>query len=326
MKKVTYFVLATAAAISATTISNGAHASGKRVAWFDAGPTHPYVAMLNKTFNDRAKELGLEVTQFDTPYDPALQSQQVDDAIARKFDLLAVMPTSQKGIVPALNRAKQAGIPVVIINNGIVPGVENLYVTEVGEDNKKLGGLSATALMDALKKSGRDTAKVALITGNLSEGVGKARLEGFNEAIKAMPKVKVVATEDAFWDTAKSEQIAGQLFAKFAAEGGLDAVVGWSDNQNAGIARAAAAAGLSFGNEKGKLLMVGISCDKYGVELIKEGKEIGTGLQSPMRTGKRAAELVADALDKKTLPKFVELPVLTIDKANLGEWAPACTY
>ena len=60
-------------ALSATS----AGPAGKKVAYFDAGPTHPYVAALNKAFNGRAKELGLEVTQFDTPYDAALQAQQI---------------------------------------------------------------------------------------------------------------------------------------------------------------------------------------------------------------------------------------------------------
>src|SRR5262249_32736307 len=97
--------------------ASDASAAGKKVAYFDAGPAHPYVAALNKAFNAKAKELGLEVTQFDTPYDAALQSQQIEDAVSRKFDLLAVMGASQSAIIPALTRAKKAGIPVVVFNN-----------------------------------------------------------------------------------------------------------------------------------------------------------------------------------------------------------------
>ena len=154
-----------------------AGAAGKKVAYFDAGPSHPYVVALNKAFNARAKDRGLEVTQFDTPYDAALQAQQIDDAIARKFDLLAIMAASQSAIVPALNRAKKAGIPVVILNNGIKDGVEDLYVANVIDDNAKLGQLAADATLRALKEGGRDQAKVALITGVLAEGVAKTRLE-----------------------------------------------------------------------------------------------------------------------------------------------------
>ena len=64
--------------------------------------------------------------------------------------------------------------------------------------------------------------KVALVTGSLQEGVGPRRVAGFREAMKANPQVQIVAVEDAKWQTDLSERIAGQLFARYAAQGGLD--------------------------------------------------------------------------------------------------------
>ena len=303
-----------------------AAAAGKKVAYFDAGPTHPYVAALNKAFNARAKELGLEVTQFDTPYDAALQSQQIDDAIARKFDLLAVMAASQSAVVPALTRAKAAGIPVIVLNNGIKDGVEDLYVTEIGDDNAKLGRLAAESLVHALESGDRSQAKVALITGVLAEGVAKTRLDAFNSVMKENPNIKVVATEDAYWDTAKSETIAGQLFARFAPQGGLDAVVGWADNQTAAIIRAAEAAHISLGTGKAELIVIGTNCTRDGIQAIKDGKEYSTGTQAPVASGQRTAELIADHFAGKSLPKHVVLDVHTVTKNNVDQWAAACTY
>jgi len=306
--------------------SAGAGAAGKKIAYFDAGPTHPYVAAQNKAVNARAKELGLEITQFDTPYDAALQSQQVDDAIARKFNLLAIMAASQSAIVPALSRAKKAGIPVIIMNNGIKDGVEDLYVTNIEDDNAKLGRLAAESVLQALKDGGGDEAKIALITGVLAEGVAKVRLVAFDAVMKDHPNVKIVATEDAYWDTAKSETIAGQLFARFAPQGGLDVVVGWADNQSAAIIRAAEAAHIPLGTGKGQLTVIGTNCTPDTVAAIKAGKEYSSGTQSPVKMGQKAMELVADYLDGKTPPKRVVLDVRTITKANVDEWAADCTY
>jgi ABC-type sugar transport system substrate-binding protein len=297
---------------------------GKKVAYFDAGPTHPFVAALNKSFNARAKELGLVVTQFDTPYDAALQSQQIDDAIARKFDLLAIMAASQSAVVPALSRAKKAGIPAIILNNGIKDGVEDLYVSEIGDDNAKLGRLAAESLVKALQ--GREHPKVALITGVLAEGVAKTRLEAFKGVMKAHPNINIVATEDAYWDTAKSESIAGQLFARFAPQGGLDAVVGWADNQTAAIIRAAEAAHLALGTGKGQLIVIGTNCTRDGIQAIRDGKEYSTGTQAPVASGRQTAELVASYFEGKTLPKHVVLDVHTVNKSNVDKWAAACTY
>ena len=88
--------------------------------------------------------------------------------------------------------------------------------------------------MKALKDGGRDGGKIALITGSLQEGVGPRRVVGFREAMKANPKAQIVAVEDAKWQTDLSERIAGQLFARFAAQGGLDVIYGMADNQAAG--------------------------------------------------------------------------------------------
>ena len=134
--KVTLICIVTALATMGSSVS--ADAAGKKVAYFVTGPNNRYVAAVSKGFLARAKELGLEVTEFDNSYDPAVQVQQVDDAIARKFDLLAIMPASEKAIIPALARAKQAGIPVVTLVNDDAKGAEGLYVSFVGEDNYKL--------------------------------------------------------------------------------------------------------------------------------------------------------------------------------------------
>ena len=162
-----------------------AAAAGKKVAYFDSGPTHPYIAAMNRSFNARAKDLGMVVTQFDTPYDAALQARQIDDAIARKFDALAIQSASQSAVIPPLNRAKNAGIPVILINNPMKPGLEQLYVTEIADDNPKLGRLAAQSIVKALKEGGRSGARIALITGVLAEGVAKDRLEAFNEVNEA---------------------------------------------------------------------------------------------------------------------------------------------
>src|SRR5262245_64355792 len=63
-----------------------ANPQGKKIAFLVTSPTHPFIATLNKTFVTRASSFGMEVNTFSQHFDAALQAQQVDDAIARKFD------------------------------------------------------------------------------------------------------------------------------------------------------------------------------------------------------------------------------------------------
>jgi len=309
-----------------TPIDADANPQGKKIAFLVTSPAHPFIATLTKTFVTRANSFGMEVNAFSQHFDAALQAQQVDDAIARKFDMLAIIAGSEQAIVPALIRAKQAGVPVVLVNSPPRDGSEDLYLSFVGEDHVELGRITGESVLKALKDGGRDGGKVALVTGSLQEGVGPRRVAGFREAMKANPQVQIVAVEDAKWQTDLSERIAGQLFARYAAQGGLDVIYGMADNQAAAIVQAAKAASIPLGIEKGKLIVVGSNCLKQGIAGIKAGEQYSTGTQVPTRTGLKAADMIADHFNGKTLPKKEILPVETITKANVAKWEEACSY
>ena len=88
-----------------TPAAANADAKGKKIAFLVTSPTHPFIATLTKTFIAKANSFGMEVNTVSQHFDAALQAQQVDDAIARKFDMLAIIAGSEQAIVPALIRA-----------------------------------------------------------------------------------------------------------------------------------------------------------------------------------------------------------------------------
>lgn len=313
-------------ALATSPVPAAAQAKGKKIAFLQTLATHPYVAATTRSFRARAEALGMEITFFTSMLDAALQAQQIDDAIARKFDLVVVVPTSEQAVVPALARAKQAGVPIILVNNTPKDGTEDLYLTFVGQDQTAMGRLAGEAMLKALKDSGIDGVKVAMITGALQQGIAPRRVNGFREAVKANPKVEIVAVEDARWDTATSERIAGQLYARFAAGGGIDAVYGMADNQAAAAIRAAEAASIAVGGKPKQLIVVGGNCLKEGLDAIKTGKMQATVTQIPTDLGVRAADVINEYFGGKKLPKEDLLPLTTVTKANVAEWEAPCTY
>ncbi len=311
-------------ALTAGTLAHAASASqGKKVAFFDTKHTQSYVATLTETFVNRATSHGIEVTVFTSMLDAALQAQQIDDAIARKYDLLAIIPGSEQAIVPALARAKAAGIPVIIVNNSPKAGTENLYISYVGVDMTEVGRRTGHAVLDVLKANGRNSARIALITGALQMGPGPRRVAGFKEVISKNPKMQIVAIEDGKWDTAVSERIAGQLFARFASTGGLDVVYGMADNQAVAAIHAAESAKIKLGTKPGQLIVVGSNCMKEGIAAIEAGKEYSTLSQIPTLIGGRAADIVDDYFNHEQLPKDVLIRGELITKENAAKFAGA---
>lgn len=319
--------LAVAVVLCSLTIGHVvASPQGKRVAHLTASTKNPFIAALANSFTKRAEELGMKVTVFTSPFDPALQAQQMGDVIAQKYDMIALTAVSENAIIPSLKRAKDAGIPVILSNTPGKKGLEDLWISWVGENHYELGRITGEAVVKALNMNGRKGGKVALVTGAMMEGVAPHRVAGFKEVVSKDPNIEIVAIEDAHWSTSESEKIAGQLFARFAAKGGLDAVYGMADNQAGAIVQAAQDAGISLGTGKGDLVVVGSNCMKVGIDHIKSGEMYSTGTQLPAVTGQRTAELIADYFNGKNIPKEVVLPAVLITKDNLAEYEEPCSY
>jgi ABC-type sugar transport system substrate-binding protein len=119
-----------ALALVGATLPNAlADAKGKKVAHLTTAIQLPYISTLAKSLTEAGASYGMDVTVFSSPFDPAIQSQQMDDAVARKFDMIILTAVSEQAIVPALTRAHQAGIPVIALIDPPKPGTEKLYTS-----------------------------------------------------------------------------------------------------------------------------------------------------------------------------------------------------
>ena len=302
-----------------------AQAKGKRIAVF-VGPTQDkYIGSISKSVVDNAASFGMVATVFSSPFDPALQAQQIDDAIAQKYDLFVVQTISQKAIAPPLSRAKAANIPIVLIVVPLADGAST-PASYIGYEDVTMGRLAGEAMAKALVASGRSKAKVAVVAGSMAEGKAPLRDKGFREAITKYPGIEVVATEDAKWNPSLAEKAAGQLLARFGAQGGLDGIYGMNDTLANSAITAAEAAGVKVGTAAGQLVVVGGNCQQPGIKNLGADKMAATVLMLPAEEGKLAAERIRDHFEGKKLAPTEYLQNETITKANLAKYADACSY
>jgi ribose transport system substrate-binding protein len=301
--------------------------AGKRIALL-VGPTQDkYIGAWTKTFIDAAAAKGMKVNVFSSPYDPAMQAQQIDDAIAQKFDALLVQTISQKAVIPPLMRAKAAKVPAFTIISEF-PGNEaaDLYISYLGTNSTWLGALAGDAMGKALTARGKPNAKIAVIAGSMAEGIAPMRMNGFRRALAKYPGIEIASLEDVKWNPAVAERTAGQLLARFAGQGGLDGIYGMNDSLANGAIQAASAAGVKLGTEPGALTIVGGNCQAPGIRNIEAGRMAATVLMVPAEEAKLAAQKVQEFFDGKALEKkiFIEHEIIT--KANVGKFADACSY
>ncbi|MDR3471305.1 MAG: sugar ABC transporter substrate-binding protein [Devosia sp.] len=324
--KVLIFAAVLTATGSALTVPPAAAETKKLV--FLTGPTEDrFIGAFSKRFLEKASAAGLQVTQFTSPFDPALQAQQLDDAIGQKPSMIVLQPLSSGAVLPALARAKTAGIPVFVVISQVDNGGQ-LVTGTMANDEARSGTLAAEAIIQGLKAGHKTSAKVAAITGTAAEGIAPKRMAAFTKRLAAEAWIKLVQVEDAHWMPPAAEQIAGQLFARYAAEGGLDAIYGMNDGMANAIIQAADSAGVELGTGAGQLLVVGGGCNTSGIGNVRANKEYATlSAPRPVDDAATSVALISDYLAGRPIPALtVTTPLEIITPDNLAQFTEACSF
>jgi ABC-type sugar transport system substrate-binding protein len=234
---------------------------------------------------------GVIVTDLQDPYDPVLQAQHLDQAVAQKPDLIALLATNARSVVPGLRRAQAAGIPVINLIGPAVPESEPYFEASIENNHRQLGEFAATNLVEGLKKENRTTANIFVVTGAQVQPEVAVRMDGFKSVMDKYPEYKIVDIQDGNWDQGKTAEIARTLFAKYADKGGIQGAFGMADHMAAGIIEAAQQAGIPVGVDKNGLVVVASNCFKIGTVNVGNGLQYGSATQAGSDRGVRPSTL-----------------------------------
>jgi ABC-type sugar transport system substrate-binding protein len=299
----------------------------KRVAVMLAPTQDAFVGTWSSTFKSEAATRGMDASIFSSPFDAALQARQIDDAVAQKFDGLVVQALSLNAIIPSLNRAKAAGIPVLAVISQMPDSAAPLVVSYVGEDSRRLGELAGEAMANALKAAGKPKARIAAVTGSLADAIAPLRLKGFEASLARLaPESKIIAVEDVRWNPVAAEQAAGQVLARFASSGGIDGLYGMNDRLANAAIQAAGAAGYKVGAKDKGVIVVGGNCQAVGMQNLAAGDMAATVEMLPKVSATRAAQVMQDVLAGKQVEKTYFEKHRIVTQANLAEVRTACSY
>ncbi|TMJ29245.1 MAG: sugar ABC transporter substrate-binding protein [Alphaproteobacteria bacterium] len=303
-----------------------AAAEGKRVMLLGTANTNPYIGAWTASFAKVVTQAGMKVTNLSSNYDAAVQSQQIDDAIAQKFDMIVLCYVNDQAIVPALTRAKAAGIPVILWATPIKKDYEELFTSYVGTDHSELGRIAGENMVKGLAAEGKTKAQVIAVTGLAQQIHVATRIEAFKAVIAKHPAIELVAVEDGKWNTALSEKITGELLVRFSARGGVDGIFAMADNQATGSIQAVESAGLKLGVADKGIVIVASNCMKDGIVHINSGQQYSTATQIPTEEAQVAANKVSAYFNGQKLNKYEMVPVYGITKENVGQFAAGCSY
>ncbi len=318
----------TAACGSSSSTSNGDSPSsaagglqGKTIALVGYGAASPWGAAFNKKFEAEVEAAGAKITDL-TTMDAGTQTQNFNQAISEKPDLIVSALLDTKAMVVPIQKAKQAGVPVLLFDAAPDPSVAS-DVMGVYSDNVTLGEAAAQNIVEGLKAQGRTSGNVIVLEGTASMLVTQDRMKGFNQIMAQNPSFKIVDTQDGNWDPTLSGQLAQQLFAKYGCDG-VQAAYGMADYMAVPIVQAAKQAGCKLGGSDG-IIITGGNCFKAGIDAIKAGDMYGTATEDPITLADQTFQYMQQYFGGQNPPQTELVKEDRVTAATLSQYESQCT-
>lgn len=255
---------------------------------------NPWRLAETKSMQDEAARLGYKLIVTDAASSTAKQAADVESMITQKVDAIFVTPREEKPLVPAILKAKAAGIPVFLLDRNVdqtlAQGGKD-YVTFIGSDFIVEGQRAAAWLT----KQTNGNAKIIELLGSTGASAANDRQKGFEDAIKSSPGMQIVAKQDGDFTRDTGRKVMETLLQ---AHPEVTAVYAHNDEMALGAISALEAAGKQPGKD---VQVVSIDGEKDGIQAIIDGK-LGASVECNPRFGPVAFQTLQDYAAGKTIP------------------------
>ncbi len=279
-----------------------------RVAYSIPGLSAPIWTAASEGFLAQAAEFGWSATILDPNDNLENQISQIDNAMLKGLDGLAITPIDGQAVSTLMNQAQAENIPVVAIDRQVA----GPSLATVEADNLLIGELLGEKYLETI---GSKAGKVLIVGGPLSSSATVNRTEGFKAAIKDAPNVEVVAESATEMD---AEVVLGAVTNYLQANPDINAIFSCTDYILPSVMTALA--------ENGKLYPVGnpnhvhvysVDGDGFGLDQVVSGGIDATYGLDPYAWAAAAVQAIKDNMDGKTVDKNILILGNIVTKDNI---------
>lgn len=265
---------------------------------------NPAIDFIRGIVEQQAAADGNEVTSAVANLDPNKQISDIDSMLQQGIDVLVAYPVDTNAVQPVLQRAREAGIPIIVVDTTGEGPWDTAVVTGNYEAAKLAGDYIA-----GLLGSG---AGIGIIEGPPFAQTLIDRNTGFADAAEegGLEVLGIQVGDPQGPDAAR--QIADAWSLEFGSD--LAGILAFSDVNALG---AASAVGEGF-----EPTIVGVNGEPSAIEAIQAGRMAGTADVQPVAVGSAVYYAVAEALAGNELPAQIDIPPVMVTPDNVGEWRP----
>jgi ribose transport system substrate-binding protein len=287
--------------------TTGTEAPGKlRIAVIPKGLAHQFWLTIKAGAEAAAAEGGAEIIWQGPAKETEVEKQIniVQDMITSKVDAIVLAACDEQALIPTVQQAVDAGIPVVTIDSGVK---SDLPASFVATDNVAGAKMAADTLADLIGKAGN----VGLIPFIKGAATSNMREEGFLEGIKAYGDITVSATLYCQSDVEKAMSVTQDMLTQ---DSDLKGIFATNEPAAIGAAQALKAAGRA-----GDIKLVAFDGAEEEINGLKEGSIQALVVQNPYRMGYLGVQAALDAIKGSPVEKRIDTGVTVVTMQNFNE-------
>jgi len=214
-----------------------------------------------------ARQAGITLKFADAQQKQENQVKAIRTFIAQKVDVIAFSPVVESGWDTVLKEARAAKIPVILTDRAVNVSDPSLYVSFIGSDFVEEGRKAGRWLLERAAKNPGATLNIVELQGTVGSAPAIDRKKGFEEVIKANPKLQVIRSQSGEFTRAKGKEVM-EAFLK-AKDKKIDVLYAHNDDMAIGAIQAIEEAGLKPGKD---ITIISIDGVKGAFQAMLAGK------------------------------------------------------
>ena len=243
---------------------------------------NPFFVTVAEGAQAAGQQFGVDVVIFDARDSAALQLSQVEDAIAKGVDAIALNAVHIEALITAVEAANEAGIPVFTVDRDVLGGDR---VSFIGTSNVIAAEQGAATFIRYLVLAKRPLPwRIAILQGIPGASAAIEREEGFANVLAPLIEggvIEVVADLTAHFSRAEGFRVMSDILAVTT---DIDGVIAANDEMILGAIAAIEAVGLYVGFPD-EIIMMGFDATDDALEAVRAGELVGTVAQAPFTMG-----------------------------------------
>ncbi|MDK2807685.1 MAG: galactofuranose transport system substrate-binding protein [Clostridiales bacterium] len=260
-----------------------------------------------------------EENGYELIFDDAQQKQENQIKAVRNFiqqdvDYIVIAPVTETGWDTVLQEAKEAGIPVIIVDRMIDVSDDSLYECWVGSNFLQEGYDAVAWLADYLDKQGRSDEEINIVTlqGTIGSSAQIGRTDGVEEKMKDHANWKMLERQTGEFTQSKGQEVMESFLKSYD---DIDVVIAENDNMAFGAIDAIEAAGKTCGPD-GDIIIVSFDAVAAAFDAMIAGK-MNVSVECNPLHGPRVAEIIQKLQAGETVDKlqYVDEGVFPADTA-----------